>query len=102
MSKFVRPGLVRMLRPELPNVNPVGAENAAGLNIKGPAPSMGTLPTWALGFPTSSGNEPALATPFPTPALSEGIEPAPALNTLNGVPLWMLVIPDHSHPPKIL
>jgi len=36
------------------------------------------------------------------PALSDGTEPAPPLSTLKGTPLWMVVMPDHCHPPRIL
>src|SRR6266849_5556151 len=68
ISKLVRRGLVRELRPELPNVSPCGAANASGLYSLGPT----SLPlvTPDRGSPTLSANDP-LPTPLATPAASE-------------------------------
>ena len=72
MSKFVRHGLRRMFRPELPKVSPVGAANAEGLKNKGGFPG-GRAGIPVFGLPTRSGYDPALANELETPALSVGM-----------------------------
>src|SRR5215470_7027624 len=96
ISKLVRFGFRRKFLPALPKVSPRGAAKAPGLNRNGPNPGCGvTLGMLVCGSPITSGNDP---TPIllPTPALSLNTP----FNTLNGVPLDTVVIPDHCHPPN--
>src|ERR1700751_385294 len=102
MSKLVRRGFVKLLRPSSPNGKPRGPTKAAGLKTAGPKPGLATCTTPDVGSPTRSGSDetPFAATVFATPALSPGMPPTPPLVTVKGVPVWMRVIPDHCHPPR--
>src|SRR5580693_9370773 len=94
MSKLVRCGLFNTLRPDVPNVRPSGAANAAGLKSSGPTTpcTPGILGT-AFGLPTMFRYDPA-PVPFPTPALK-----SPSLK-LKGVPVWNVVNPESCQPPS--
>src|SRR4051812_14044036 len=94
MSKLVRPGLRRLFLPAVPNVRPVGVANAPGLYFSGGV-AEGTP---ELGFPTTSGYEPA-PTLFPTPSVSpKGL----ALVMVSGVRVDLPAVPDYCHPPRAL
>src|SRR5689334_14862837 len=96
-SKLIRPGPYKVLRPTLPKVRPVGVAYAAGLNINGPR-TPGTSCAEACGLPTISGRDP-VPTPLATPAASPKSVP---LVTLNGVPVWAMVMPETCQPPRTL
>jgi len=100
MSKLVRRGIFRKLRPESPKVRPRGNANAQGLKSKGPVPPSAAAQAAdgvAWGSPTTSANietpppVPLLTEPFETPALLE----KPLYFTLNGIPVWMVVMPEN-------
>src|SRR5262249_27635824 len=99
-SKLVRLGLFIKLRPAVPWVRALGAPTLQGSPKSGPtvwAPLPGTHP----GFEPISGYESA-PNPRARPALSSLPTPdvlAP-LTTLNGVPVWKMVIPEIDQPPK--
>src|SRR5579864_8047068 len=99
MSKFVRLGLRKKLRPTSPNVRPVGATKALGLyqyfTYAFDVTALGGG-TFCLGLLTRSGYDP-VPTPFPTPALSPNVEP---LVTLSGTPVENATMPDHCQPPR--
>src|SRR5579864_721578 len=98
MSKLVREGLFMELRPALPKVKPRGATKTVGLKRSGPGiPDALTMGGAVLGFPTTSGYD-DVPTELPTPALS----PKMLLVTVNGVPVWKLVIPVSCQPPSTL
>src|SRR5262245_21601794 len=97
ISKFVRLGLLRELRPAFPWVSPRGATNVQGLPNRGPmVPRL--APEVSQRAPgTKSGYESAPA-PRARPALSSTEMPvllAP-LTTLKGVPLWNVRSEEHT------